>query len=150
MILHRLPTRGGFNLRRIDVPCKFYVCLVYLNKKMKTTFLFFCNLAHKLWNWVIKWCEVNPLVFTSVMNRFVVVGIGLRLEKKKCILIIATLWWYIWKYRNTLSFDGKKTRKDCLFDSIVSTYFYWIHNPYITVNLVRFIGFKIQLFCKFS
>lgn len=82
-------------------------------------------------------------------------GMRISLEKKEAMeVIVISIWWTIWKYRNDFVFGSKKFKKNILMNFFIDQAFNWFvnRNNKVMITWVDYlIGFKIQsmsLFCN--
>ncbi|GJQ97441.1 RNA-directed DNA polymerase, eukaryota [Tanacetum coccineum] len=102
-----------------------------------------CDLARDLWALVGRWWSLDfPSVLTIRELMSWVDGTRLHsLAKKVLHVVVGTTAWSIWNFRNQNVFQEEKPKKALLFDSIVSTSFFWLSNRYskLRINSIGFL-----------
>ncbi|GJS77585.1 RNA-directed DNA polymerase, eukaryota, reverse transcriptase zinc-binding domain protein [Tanacetum coccineum] len=122
--LDRLPHKLNFSLRGMDIP-SISCSSCNANVESANHIFFECIIASDLWNLVYEWCEI-PFVQALSFEAF---KDWLSLwhapkEKKHRFFIISTsvLWW-LWRFRNSVTFNSQPLRKSDIFDYVRSTSF---------------------------
>ncbi|GJX69201.1 hypothetical protein Tco_0304928 [Tanacetum coccineum] len=83
-----------------------------------------------MWKLVSRWCDI-PLFQASSWDSFNdwIISWHASKEKKHRFYVITTsvLWW-LWRYRNSVTFNSQPLRKSDLFDNVRFSSFSWLHN----------------------
>ncbi|GJT58844.1 RNA-directed DNA polymerase, eukaryota, reverse transcriptase zinc-binding domain protein [Tanacetum coccineum] len=91
---------------------------------------FECDIATDMWKLVFRWCDI-PLFQASSWDSFNdwIISWHASKEKKHRFYVITTsvLWW-LWRYRNSVTFSSQPLRKSDLFDNVRFSSFSWLHN----------------------
>ncbi|GKE83461.1 hypothetical protein Tco_1557203, partial [Tanacetum coccineum] len=91
---------------------------------------FECDIATDMWKLVFRWCDI-PLFQASSWDSFNdwIISWHASKEKKHRFYVITTsvLWW-LWRYRNSVTFNSQPLRKSDLFDNVRFSSFLWLHN----------------------
>ncbi|GJX95771.1 hypothetical protein Tco_0351569 [Tanacetum coccineum] len=91
---------------------------------------FECDIATDMWKLVFRWCDI-PLFQASSWDSFNdwIISWNASKEKKHRFYVITTsvLWW-LWRYRNSVTFNSQPLRKSDLFDNVRFSSFSWLHN----------------------
>ncbi|GKB12588.1 hypothetical protein Tco_0846511 [Tanacetum coccineum] len=91
---------------------------------------FECDIATDMWKLVFRWCDI-PLFQASSWDSFNdwIISWHASKEKKHRFYVITTsvLWW-LWRYRNSVTFNSQPLRKSDLFDNVRFSSFSWLHN----------------------
>ncbi|GKC26012.1 RNA-directed DNA polymerase, eukaryota [Tanacetum coccineum] len=129
MLLDKLPTRMNLMTRGITVRSnKCGIC----DTKDETInhLMLHCDLARDVWALVGRWWSLDfPSVLTIRELISWVDDTHLHtLAKKVLHVIVGTMAWSIWNFRNRNVFQEEKPKKALLFYSIVSTSFFWLSN----------------------
>ncbi|GKB02780.1 putative RNA-directed DNA polymerase, eukaryota, reverse transcriptase zinc-binding domain protein [Tanacetum coccineum] len=126
--LDRLPHRLNLSLRGMDIPA-ISCSSCNANVESANHIFFECIIASDLWKLVYRWCEifVQDLYFEAFKDWLS--SWHAPKEKKHRLFIISTsvLWW-LWRFRNSVTFNSQPLRKSDIFDYVRSTSFSWLHN----------------------
>ncbi|GJZ88065.1 hypothetical protein Tco_0659847 [Tanacetum coccineum] len=91
---------------------------------------FECGIATDMWKLILRWCDI-PLFQASSWDSFNdwIISWHASKEKKHRFYVITTsvLWW-LWRYRNSVTFSSQPLRKSDLFDNVRFSSFSWLHN----------------------
>ncbi|GJW88888.1 hypothetical protein Tco_0164228 [Tanacetum coccineum] len=91
---------------------------------------FECDIAIDMWKLVFRWCD-TPLFQASSWDSFndLIISWHASKDKKHRFYVITTsvLWW-LWRYRNSVTFKSQPLRKSDLFDNVRFSSFSWLHN----------------------
>ncbi|GKB00279.1 RNA-directed DNA polymerase, eukaryota [Tanacetum coccineum] len=88
-----------------------------------------CDLAWDVWALVGRWWSLDfPSVLTIRELLSWVDDTRLHTLAKVLHVVVGTTAWSIWNFRNQNVFQEEKPKKALLFDSIVSTSFFWLSN----------------------
>ncbi|GJX06326.1 RNA-directed DNA polymerase, eukaryota, reverse transcriptase zinc-binding domain protein [Tanacetum coccineum] len=91
---------------------------------------FECNTAKDVWSLVNNWCEISlPLVtsFEEHQVRSSSWNVSKNIKHKYYVISASVLWW-LWRFRNSVTFNSHPLRKSDLSDNVRSTLFSWLHN----------------------
>ncbi|GJW65591.1 retrovirus-related pol polyprotein from transposon TNT 1-94 [Tanacetum coccineum] len=127
--LDRLPHRLNLSLRGMDI-LAISCSSCNANVESANHIFFECIIASDLWKLVYRWCEI-PFVQALSFEAFKdwLSSWHAPKEKKHRLFIISTsvLWW-LWRFRNSVTFNSQPLRKSDIFDYVRSTSFSWLHN----------------------
>jgi len=89
-----------------------------------------CDVAAQLWNTIAKWLDLPfPLFIDLVELKTWVDLVSLSKWKKKVVeVIVMTMVWMLWRYRNCVVFQNNSMKKSDIFDMIVVLSFDWFSN----------------------
>ncbi|GJZ64277.1 RNA-directed DNA polymerase, eukaryota [Tanacetum coccineum] len=127
--LDRLPHRLNLSSRGMDISA---ISCPSCNANVESAnhVFFECDIATDMWKLVFKWCDI-PLFQASSWDSFNdwIISWHASKEKKHRFYIITTsvLWW-LWRYRNSVTFNSQPLRKSDLFDNVRFSSFSWLHN----------------------
>ncbi|GKB42985.1 hypothetical protein Tco_0887927 [Tanacetum coccineum] len=102
----------------MDIPA--ISCPSYNANIESANHIFFeCDIATDMWKLIFRWCD-TPLFQASSWDSLNDWNISWHAskEKKHSIYVITTsvLWW-LWRYRNSVTFNSQPLRKSDLFDN---------------------------------
>ncbi|GJS33717.1 RNA-directed DNA polymerase, eukaryota [Tanacetum coccineum] len=127
--LDRLPHRLNLSSRGMDIPA---ISCPSCNANVESAnhVFFECDIATDMWKLVFRWCDI-PLFQASSWDSFNdwIISWHASKEKKHRFYVITTsvLWW-LWRYRNSITFNSQPLRKSDLFDNVRFSSFSWLHN----------------------
>ncbi|GJW39205.1 RNA-directed DNA polymerase, eukaryota, reverse transcriptase zinc-binding domain protein [Tanacetum coccineum] len=125
--LNRIPTRVNLDRRGIDIGS--VLCPVCDRDVETSNHLFFSSeMVVDLWVLVARWWELDISV-TSLVSEWVAWIDSVRVPSKvrNCLdVVVLTLMWSIWCFRNKLLFSFTKSVKAILWDFTQSQSFLWI------------------------
>ncbi|GJU30005.1 RNA-directed DNA polymerase, eukaryota [Tanacetum coccineum] len=127
--LDRLPHRLNLSSRGMDIPA---ISCPSCNANVESAnhVFFECDIATDMWKLVFRWCDI-PLFQASSWDSFNdwIISWHASKEKKHRFYVITTsvLWW-LWRYRNSVTFSSQPLRKSDLFDNVRFSSFSWLHN----------------------
>ncbi|GJY19984.1 RNA-directed DNA polymerase, eukaryota, reverse transcriptase zinc-binding domain protein [Tanacetum coccineum] len=127
--LDRLPHRLNLSSRGMDIPA---ISCPSCNANVESAnhVFFECDIATDMWKLVFRWCDI-PLFQASSWDSFNdwIISWHASKEKKHRFYVITTsvLWW-LWRYRNSVTFNSQPLRKSDLFDNVRFSSFSWLHN----------------------
>ncbi|GJR77793.1 RNA-directed DNA polymerase, eukaryota [Tanacetum coccineum] len=127
--LDRLPHRLNLSSRGMDIPA---ISCPSCNANVESAnhIFFECDIATDMWKLVFRWCDI-PLFQASSWDSFNdwIISWHASKEKKHRFYVITTsvLWW-LWRYRNSVTFNSQPLRKSDLFDNVRFSSFSWLHN----------------------
>nr|GEX69201.1 nucleotide-binding alpha-beta plait domain-containing protein [Tanacetum cinerariifolium] len=121
-----LPTRFNISRHGMDIDSIDYpIC----NMGVETTshVFFQCKVVRQIMRKISSWWNMDYLEVDSYEDwRAWLVSTRIHSSLKGIIEgIYYGLWWVMWNFRNKLLFDTKTPEKALIFDSLVSTSFYW-------------------------
>ena len=129
MLLDRLPTRTNLYNRGIDIDCVLCPnCGAAIENR--NHLYFDCSRSVDLASLIGRWWNIHIPRFGDPSSWELWFN-GLNLSSPQKRILEATfisMWWHIWKFRNSSLFSLKKPRKDMIFDDIVSHTFFWVNN----------------------
>ncbi|GKG36227.1 hypothetical protein Tco_0443905, partial [Tanacetum coccineum] len=111
MILEHLPHRLNLSTRGIDIltiscPCNGNV--------ESSNYIFFeCELASEVWRRVRAWCEISFPVFISYvqLKDWLLSSNAPKDKAHRLYIIFASALWWIWRFRNSITFNSQPMRK---------------------------------------
>ncbi|GKE78549.1 hypothetical protein Tco_1544669 [Tanacetum coccineum] len=109
------------------------------NVEFSSHIFFECDIASKVWRMVQNWCDITLSSFSSHdQMRSWLCSWQVSKEKNHCVSVIfASLCWWLWRYRNNVTFYAHPMRKSDLFDNIRSSSYNWLsHRGRLTSNWV--------------
>ncbi|KAL4568398.1 hypothetical protein LXL04_024009 [Taraxacum kok-saghyz] len=126
LLLNRLPTRWNLNAR--GVPLDNIMCAVCAAVPDQVSHLFFgCSIAMDLWEKVRRWCQIHIPIFSTLEEVWDWIDVHQGFSNHKVVLevLIGSLLWIIWTYRNATIFGDGSYRRDMLFDNLTKFSFNW-------------------------
>ncbi|GJT32140.1 RNA-directed DNA polymerase, eukaryota, reverse transcriptase zinc-binding domain protein [Tanacetum coccineum] len=138
MLLDRLPTRTNLYNRGIGIDCVLCPnCEAAIENR---NHLFFdCSMSVDLPRLIGRWWNIHipsfgdPPSWEMWFN-----GLNLSsLQKRILEATFVSMWWHIWKFRNSSLFSLKKPRKEMIFDNIVSHTFFWVNHRCMKFNVSK-------------
>ncbi|PWA36133.1 peptide chain release factor APG3, chloroplastic [Artemisia annua] len=119
MLLDRLPTRSNLYNRGIDIACVLCPnCGAAIENR---NHLFFgCSMSVDLARLIGRWWNIHIPIFGDPSSWETWFD-GLNhssLQKGILEATFISMWWHIWKFRNSSLFSSKKPRKEMIFDDI--------------------------------
>ncbi|GJX62303.1 RNA-directed DNA polymerase, eukaryota [Tanacetum coccineum] len=131
LILDRLPHKLNLSSRGIDIQA--ISCPSCNGNVESSNHIFFeCNIAKDIWMLVRKWCDISFTPFTSWQ---VVKEKSWRLS----VIFSSSLWW-LWRYRNSVTFRSHPMRKSDIFDSIRLSLYSWLrHRGHMICNWIDWL-----------
>ncbi|GJZ25898.1 RNA-directed DNA polymerase, eukaryota, reverse transcriptase zinc-binding domain protein [Tanacetum coccineum] len=122
LYLDRLPHRlnlssYGLDIQSISCP------MCNGNVESSSHILFECDIASEVWRMVRNWCDI-PLPSFSSHDQMRSWLCSWQVSKEKnyhVTVIFASLCWWLWRYRNNVSFCSHPMKKSDLFDNIRSS-----------------------------
>ncbi|GJX47702.1 RNA-directed DNA polymerase, eukaryota, reverse transcriptase zinc-binding domain protein [Tanacetum coccineum] len=127
--LDRLPHRLNLSSRGMDIPA---ISCPSCNANVESAnhIFFECDIATDMWKLVFRWCDI-PLFQASSWDSFNDWNISWHASKEKkhrfYVITTSVLWW-LWRYRNSVTFNSQPLRKSDLFDNVRFSSFLWLHN----------------------
>ncbi|GJY45369.1 hypothetical protein Tco_0434432, partial [Tanacetum coccineum] len=119
----------NLSLRGMDIPA-ISCSSCNANVESANHIFFECIIAYDLWKLVYRWCEI-PFVQALSFEAFKdwLSSWHAPKEKKHRLFIISTsVFWWLWRFRNSVTFNSQPLRKSDIFDYVRSTSFSWLHN----------------------
>nr|GEW52145.1 RNA-directed DNA polymerase, eukaryota [Tanacetum cinerariifolium] len=127
--LDRLPHRLNLSSRGLDIPT--ISCSSCNGNVESADHVFFeCDLVKEIWCLVRKWCDISIPTFASydTWNSWFSTWQATIAKSRRLYIIFAALFWWIWRYRNSVTFSSDSIKKCDLFDNIRASSFSWISN----------------------
>ncbi|KAL4558844.1 hypothetical protein LXL04_037047 [Taraxacum kok-saghyz] len=115
---NRLPTRWMLGRRGINLPN--IMCPVCDGCPEQTQHLFCrCNVARDLWNAMGRWCQIHIPAFADIADVWNWMDMQAGTTNRKTVMevLIGTLLWVIWTFRNAVVFGDGSYRKNMIFDN---------------------------------
>ena len=122
----RLPTR--WSLEICGITLDHIMCPVCDGAPEQIHHLFCrCPVAVALWEAMARWCQIQIPTFLGVDEIWNWVDMQNGSHNRKAVLevLVGTLLWVIWTYRNATVFGDGSYRKDMLFDNFTLFSFNW-------------------------
>ncbi|GKC38739.1 RNA-directed DNA polymerase, eukaryota [Tanacetum coccineum] len=127
LALDRLPNRWNLSSRGLDIPSiSCPMCNSHVESSSHT--FFECTVASGLWSLIRNWCEVSIPSFNSFehMSSWLQSRHGSKQGNHRLSVIFASFCWWIWRYRNSVTFSPHPMRKSDIFDNIRMFSFSWL------------------------
>ncbi|GKB48127.1 RNA-directed DNA polymerase, eukaryota [Tanacetum coccineum] len=128
-MLDRLPHRLNLSSRGIDIPT--IACPSCNGNVESSNHIFFgCGNAKDIWNIIRNWCDIQFPACTSFEHWKSWFDSWQATKEKKwrlSIIFSATLWW-IWRFRNSITFGQHPIKRSDIYDNIRSSTFSWLHH----------------------
>nr|GEV65319.1 RNA-directed DNA polymerase, eukaryota, reverse transcriptase zinc-binding domain protein [Tanacetum cinerariifolium] len=127
--LDSLPHRLNLSSRGLDIPT--ISCSSCNGNVESVDYVFFeCDLVKEIWCLVRKWCDISIPTFASydTWNSWFSTWQATKAKSCRLYVIFAALFWWIWRYRNSVTFSSDSIKKGDLFDNICASSFSWISN----------------------
>nr|GEY98525.1 RNA-directed DNA polymerase, eukaryota [Tanacetum cinerariifolium] len=125
--LDRLPNCLNLSCRGLDI--HFILCLMCIGNVESIAHTFFgCVVAFGIWRMIGIWCDISVPIFTSFahMRSWLQSRRGSKQENHRLFVIFASLCWWLWRYRNSVTFSPHPMRKSDIFDNIHMSSFSWL------------------------
>lgn len=125
--LDRLPTRLNLSKRGLEIDS--IMCpICNANVESNDHVFFNCEVASSVWCLIRSWCNLSCPLPSSSRDWLTWIDNlpGSSLKKDRLYVIIASMFWTIWKYRNSITFSSNSMRKCDIFDSIRLISFSWL------------------------
>ncbi|GKA21243.1 hypothetical protein Tco_0701232 [Tanacetum coccineum] len=140
--LRCIPVLRGMDIPAISCPsCN-------ANVESANHVFFECDIATDMWKLVFRWCDI-PLFQASSWDSFNdwIISWHASKEKKHRFYVITTsvLWW-LWRYRNSVTFNSQPLRKSDLFDNVRFSSFSWLTIGTIEVILDDWLMYPLSIF----
>nr|GEY64202.1 RNA-directed DNA polymerase, eukaryota, reverse transcriptase zinc-binding domain protein [Tanacetum cinerariifolium] len=122
--LDRLPHRLNLSSRGLDIPT--ISCSSCNGNVESADHVFFeCDLVKESWCLVRKWCDISIPMFASydTWNSWFFTWQATKAKSRRLYIIFAALFWWIWRYRNSVTFTSDSIKKGDLFDNIRTSSF---------------------------
>nr|GEY08021.1 putative ribonuclease H protein At1g65750 family [Tanacetum cinerariifolium] len=129
LALDLLPHRLNLFLRGMDIPA--ISCSSCNGNVESANHIFFkCIIASDVWKLVYRWCEI-PFVQALSFEVFKVWFSSWNTPKEKkhgFYVISSSVLWWIWRFRNSVTFNSQPLRKSDIFDYVRSSLFSYLRN----------------------
>ncbi|KAL4585553.1 hypothetical protein LXL04_010176 [Taraxacum kok-saghyz] len=122
-IIHGWDILGGRGVLVDDIMCP--VCTAVPEQAHH---LFFgCSVAMELWDKLRRWCQLQILIFRSLEEAWEWIDVQPGNNSRKVVLevLLGSILWIIWTYRNATLFGDGSYRRDMLFDNLTKFSFNW-------------------------
>ncbi|GJZ25889.1 RNA-directed DNA polymerase, eukaryota, reverse transcriptase zinc-binding domain protein [Tanacetum coccineum] len=139
--LDRFPHRLNLSSRGIDI-LKISCSSCNGNVESSNHIFFACNIAMEVWRLVRNWCDITFPLFASFEHwkNWFVFRQSLKEKKNRFYVIVASSLWWLWRFRNNVTFCSHPMRKSDIFDNIRSSSFSWLfHRGHMTCNWVDWL-----------
>ncbi|GJV39574.1 RNA-directed DNA polymerase, eukaryota, reverse transcriptase zinc-binding domain protein [Tanacetum coccineum] len=127
--LDRLPHRLNLSLRGMDI-LTISCSSCNANVESANHIFFECTIASDMWKLVYRWCDipfVQALSFEAFKDWFSSWHAP-KDKKHKLYVISASVLWWLWRFRNSVTFNSQPLRKSDIFDYVRSSSFSWLRN----------------------
>nr|GEW09192.1 hypothetical protein [Tanacetum cinerariifolium] len=139
--LDQLPRRLNLSSRGLDIPT--ISCSSCNGNVESADHVFFkCDLVKEIWCLVRKWCDISIPTFASYDTRNIWFSTwqATKAKSHRLYVIFASLFWWIWRYRNSVTFSLDLIKKCHLFDNIRASSFSWIsYRGHVPFNWVKWL-----------
>ncbi|GJU14888.1 RNA-directed DNA polymerase, eukaryota, reverse transcriptase zinc-binding domain protein [Tanacetum coccineum] len=136
LYLDRLPHRLNLSSRGMDI--QSISCPMCNGNVESSSHIFFeCDIASEVWRMVRNWCDIPLPSFSShdQMRSWLCSWQVSKEKNHRVTVIFASLCWWLWRYRNNVTFCAHPMRKSDLFDNIRSSSYNWLsHRGRLTSN----------------
>ncbi|GJW26443.1 RNA-directed DNA polymerase, eukaryota, reverse transcriptase zinc-binding domain protein [Tanacetum coccineum] len=127
--LDRLPHRLNLSSRGMDI---LAISCPSCNANVESAnhVFFECDIATDMWKLVFRWCDI-PLFQASSWDSFndwIIFWHASKEKKHRFYVITTSVLWWLWRYRNSVTFSSQPLRKSDLFDNVRFSSFSWLHN----------------------
>ncbi|GKA58748.1 RNA-directed DNA polymerase, eukaryota [Tanacetum coccineum] len=127
--LDRLPHRLNLSSHGMDIPA---ISCPSCNANVESAnhVFFECDIATDMWKLVFRWCDI-PLFQASSWDSFndwIISWHASKEKKHKFYVITTSVLWWLWRYRNSITFNSQPLRKSDLFDNVRFSSFSWLRN----------------------
>lgn len=115
----RLPTRVNLDSCGIDIHSTR--CLICHDNQETDIHLFVdCKVARELWDFVFAWWKMPHVILTILHSAITRAdkSHGRGKQNKHFDIVVQTTIWLLLKYRNGMTFDTKKPRKETIGDDV--------------------------------
>nr|GEW22622.1 RNA-directed DNA polymerase, eukaryota [Tanacetum cinerariifolium] len=140
--LDRLSHHLNLTSRGLDIPT-ISCSLCNGNVESADHVFFECDLVKEIRSFVRKWCDISFPSFESynTWKSWFSTWHASKMKSRCLYVIFAAFFWWIWRYRNSITFCcADTTKKGELFDNIRATSFSWIsHRGRVPCNLVEWL-----------
>ncbi|GJZ50174.1 hypothetical protein Tco_0604364 [Tanacetum coccineum] len=88
------------------------------------------NLSSRVWRLVNNWCEISLSHVTSYeehQTRSSSWNVSKDIKHRFYVISASVLWW-LWRFRNCVTFNSHAVRKSDIFDNVRSSSFSWLNN----------------------
>ncbi|GKD20760.1 putative RNA-directed DNA polymerase, eukaryota, reverse transcriptase zinc-binding domain protein [Tanacetum coccineum] len=129
LILDRLPHKLNLSSRGFDIQA--ISCPSFNGNVESPNHIFFeCNIAKDIWMLIRKWCitthNFHKCKYPSIKLDDVQ-SISKEKSRRLSVIFSSSLWW-LWRYRNNVTFRSHPMRKSDIFDSIRLSSYSWLHH----------------------
>ncbi|GJV44754.1 RNA-directed DNA polymerase, eukaryota, reverse transcriptase zinc-binding domain protein [Tanacetum coccineum] len=126
-----LPSLAPSTIWDKNIPRKAISCPSCNGNVESSNHIFFeCKIAKDIWMHVLKWCDISFPPFTSYEHwKGWFTSWQVVKEKSRCLSVIfsSSLWW-LWRYRNNVTFRSHLIRKSDILDNIRLSSYSWLHH----------------------
>ncbi|GJR34173.1 RNA-directed DNA polymerase, eukaryota [Tanacetum coccineum] len=127
--LDRLPHRLNLSSCGMDIPA--ISCPSCNTNVESANHIFFeCDIATDMWKLVFRWYDI-PLFQASSWDSFndwIISWHASKEKKHRFYVITSSVLWWLWRYRNSVTFNSHPLRKSGIFDNVHFSSFLWLHN----------------------
>ncbi|GKC03562.1 RNA-directed DNA polymerase, eukaryota [Tanacetum coccineum] len=130
LFLDRLPYRLNLFSRGMDIPA---ISCPSCNANVESAnhIFFECDIATDMLKLVFRWCDI--LLFQAFswdsFNDWIISWHASKEKKYRFYVITTSVLWWLWRYRNSVTFNSQPLRKIDLFDN-VSFLFIFVASQY--------------------
>ncbi|GJX53578.1 RNA-directed DNA polymerase, eukaryota, reverse transcriptase zinc-binding domain protein [Tanacetum coccineum] len=128
VILDRLSHKLSHSSRGINIHA-IYCPSCNGNMESSNHIFFECNIAKDIWILVRKWCDSSFSLFTLYEDwKGLFSSWQMVKEKSRRLSVIFSSLWWLWRYRNSVTFRSNSMRKSDIFDNIRLSSYSWLHH----------------------
>ncbi|GJZ94119.1 reverse transcriptase zinc-binding domain-containing protein [Tanacetum coccineum] len=128
LILDRLPYKLNLSSRGIDI-LAIYCPSCNGNVESSNDIFFECNIAKDIWMLVRKWCDISfPLTSYEHWKGWFTSWHVVKEKSRRLSVISSSSFWWLWMYRNNVTFHSHPMRKSDIFDNIRLSSYSWLHH----------------------
>ncbi|GKB85929.1 putative RNA-directed DNA polymerase [Tanacetum coccineum] len=127
LLLDRLPRRLNLSYRGLEIPS--ILCPVCNVSMESTDHIFFsCDTAANVWHKIRNWSDVSLLHLYSNSDwiEWLEIWNASNARRDRMYVIIAATLWWLWRYRNNVTFCSQSMRQCDIFDNIHLVSFSWL------------------------